>query len=154
MSRIQLKQHSNSMFLTNSDIVNKLNLVYANNIKRTNNLSLPDKEDILIKLHNRDIILFHYLSTSEIGSDDDGVPQINLNLRKFFVYPFGDKFWVDDASFQVLADNGYIIPQDICNEIITNRYNKFTQLKLNKKSVDFTEFSVFLNQLYENKFAD
>ena len=142
------------MFLTNSDIVNKLNLVYANNIKRTNNLSLPDKEDILIKLHNRDIILFHYLSTSEIGSDDDGVPQINLNLRKFFVYPFGDKFWVDDASFQVLADNGYIIPQDICNEIITNRYNKFTQLKLNKKSVDFTEFSVFLNQLYENKFAD
>jgi len=142
------------MFLTNSDIVNKLNLVYANNIKRTNNLSLPDKEDILIKLHNRDIILFHYLSTSEIGSDDDGVPQINLNLRKFFVYPFGDKFWVDDASFQVLADNGYIIPQDICNEIITNRYNKFTQLKLDKKSVDFTEFSVFLNQLYENKFAD
>jgi len=142
------------MFLTNSDIVNKLNLVYANNIKRTNNLSLPDKEDILIKLHNRDIILFHYLSTSEIGSDDDGVPQINLNLRKFFAYPFGDKFWVDDASFQVLADNGYIIPQDICNEIITNRYNKFTQLKLNKKSVDFTEFSVFLNQLYENKFAD
>jgi len=142
------------MFLTNSDIVNKLNLVYANNIKRSNNLSLPDKEDILIKLHNRDIILFHYLSTSEIGSDDDGVPQINLNLRKFFVYPFGDKFWVDDASFQVLADNGYIIPQDICNEIITNRYNKFTQLKLNKKSVDFTEFSVFLNQLYENKFAD
>jgi len=142
------------MFLTNSDIVNKLNLVYANNIKRSNHLSLPDKEDILIKLHNRDIILFHYLSTSEIGSDDDGVPQINLNLRKFFVYPFGDKFWVDDASFQVLADNGYIIPQDICNEIITNRYNKFTQLKLNKKSVDFTEFSVFLNQLYENKFAD
>jgi len=142
------------MFLTNSDIVNKLNLVYANNIKRSNNLSLPDKEDILIKLHNRDIILFHYLSTSEIGSDDDGVPQINLNLRKFFVYPFGDKFWVDDASFQVLADNGYIIPQDICNEIITNRYNKFTQLKLDKKSVDFTEFSVFLNQLYENKFAD
>jgi hypothetical protein len=142
------------MFLTNSDIVNKLNLVYANNIKRTNNLSLPDKEDILIKLHNRDIILFHYLSTSEIGSDDDGVPQINLNLRKFFAYPFGDKFWVDDASFQVLADNGYIIPQDICNEIITNRYNKFTQLKLDKKSVDFTEFSVFLNQLYENKFAD
>ena len=70
------------------------------------------------------------------------------------MYPFGDKFWVDDASFQVLADNGYIIPQDICNEIITNRYNKFTQLKLNKKSVDFTEFSVFLNQLYENKFAD
>ena len=142
------------MFLTNSDIVNKLNLVYANNIKRTNNLSLPDKEDILIKLHNRDIILFHYLSTSEIGSDDDGVPQINLNLRKFFVYPFGDKFWVDDASFQVLADNGYIIPQDICNEIITNRYNKYTQLKLDKKSTDFTEFSVFLNQLYENKFAD
>ena len=152
MSRIGID--SNSMFLTNSDIVNKLNLVYANNIKRTNNLSLPDKEDILIKLHNRDIILFHYLSTSEIGSDDDGVPQINLNLRKFFVYPFGDKFWVDDASFQVLADNGYIIPQDICNEIITNRYNKFTQLKLDKKSVDFTEFSVFLNQLYENKFAD
>jgi len=142
------------MFLTNSDIVNKLNLVYANNIKRTNNLSLPDKEDILIKLHNRDIILFHYLSTSEIGSDDDGVPQINLNLRKFFVYPFGDKFWVDDTPFQVLADNGYIMPQDICNEIITNRYNKYTQLKLDKKSVDFTEFSVFLNQLYENKFAD
>ena len=147
------------MFITNEDIINRLNLVYSKDYdsNHSGRLTLPNKEDILDKLRNREIILFFYLRTNEVKLDSDGMPQLNLYLRKFFAYPFGDKFWVDDPAFQVLADQNHIISQDICNKIIDERYEKYTHLKL-KDNQDMAEmlldFTGFLNRLYEDKFAD
>ena len=82
-------------------------------------------------MRNHETILVYYLTatiTSELPPKDDSIPEVNVNLEKFFVYPFGDKLWVDDAAFQLLSDNNYLIPQDICNEVIDARFENYKKI--------------------------
>ena len=81
------------MFLTDKQVIDKLNTIYSNNIVRGQNgaLELPSKDDLLVKLRNHETILVYYLTatiTSELLPKDDSMPEVNVNLEKFFVYPF------------------------------------------------------------------
>lgn len=147
------------MFLTDKLVIDKLNTIYSNNIVRGQNgaLELPSKDDLLVKLRNHETILVYYLTatiTSELPPKDDSIPEVNVNLEKFFVYPFGDKLWVDDAALQLLSDNNYLIPQDICNEVIDARFENYKKIKVEKDDLNnLSDFCNHLNKLYTKQFV-
>ena len=66
----------------------------------------------------------------------------------------GDKLWVDDAAFQLLSDNNYLIPQDVCNEVIDARFENYKKIKVEKDDLNnLSDFCNHLNKLYTKQFV-
>lgn len=133
------------MFYTNKQVVDRLNLIYGGHITRGGSqFNLPDKESMLDKLKNREVIMFFYLTQqiTPASSTEDAIPEVSLTLVSFFVHPYGDKLWSDDQSLKYLTMAEYAIPQDVCTNIMNVRFAEFT--KIIPKTIE--EFAEYLNK--------
>ena len=60
--------------------------------------------------------------------EPDGIPEISVTLLCFFMCPFGSILWSDDKSLKLLTTGNFTIPQDTCDNIINDRYNKHLKM--------------------------
>lgn len=133
------------MFYTNKQVVDKLNLIYGGHITRGGSqFNLPDKELMLDKLKNREVVMFFYLTQqiTPASSTADNIPEVSLVLESFFIHPYGDKLWSNDQSLKYLTMAEYAIPQDVCTNIMNVRFAEFT--KVIPKTIE--EFAEHLNK--------
>jgi hypothetical protein len=133
------------MFYTNKQVVDKLNLIYGGHIARGGSqFNLPDKELMLDKLKNREVVIFFYLTQqiTPASSTADNIPEVSLVLESFFIHPYGDKLWSNDQSLKYLTMAEYAIPQDVCTNIMNVRFTEFT--KIIPKTIE--EFAEHLNK--------
>lgn len=133
------------MFYTNKQVVDKLNLIYGGHITRGGSqFNLPDKELMLDKLKNREVVMFFYLTQqiTPASSTADNIPEVSLVLESFFIHPYGDKLWSNDQSLKYLTMAEYTIPQDVCTNIMNVRFAEFT--KIIPKTIE--EFAEHLNK--------
>jgi hypothetical protein len=133
------------MFYTNKQVVDKLNLIYGGHITRGGSqFNLPDKELMLDKLKNREVVMFFYLTQqiTPASSTADNIPEVSLVLESFFIHPYGDKLWSNDQSLKYLTMAEYAIPQDVCTNIMNVRFTEFT--KIIPKTIE--EFAEHLNK--------
>lgn len=145
------------MFLDNKKVIGILNEIYSNISSRGANSQfiLPDKEIILDKLNKREVVLFYYLKSMSGGTDYDGMPQVNMVLETFHIYPFGKKLWSTDPILRMLGFSNYLIEQDVCDKIIDGEYNKYIQNNIgtNYEKKDWDSFVIFLNEVRLVKLA-
>jgi len=129
------------MFYTNKQIADKLNSIYGGYIARGGSqFNLPDKDVMLDKLKNREVIMFFYLTQqiTTASSTKDGIPEISLTLESFFVHPYGDKLWSNDQSLKFLTMTDYELPQDVCTNIIDIKFADYTKI-ISKTIEEFVE---------------
>lgn len=114
------------MFYTNKQVAEQINEIYNSDSNRSSNnnaLKLPEKYEMLDKLNSRQPIMLYYLKNSVTpAKEQDEIPEINVTLLSFFMYPFGSRLWSDDKSLKILSTDNFIVPQDMCDELINVRY--------------------------------
>jgi hypothetical protein len=151
------------MFYTNKEVAEQINSIY---IRNNRGLNLPNKEDVIIKLNQRQAFSLMYMSAEEdpetatdfevthLPNNDFVVKQFVMVLKVLSFYPFGRRIWTDDVSMKLISESGLTIGDaDMFNHIIEPKYAEYIKSlsieDIKKKDMDFEQS--FVNRLNMRK---
>jgi hypothetical protein len=133
------------MLYTKQQAADKINDIYVltNTPLHGQGVNLPQLDNVLDRLNNRQVITLAYMVTESLGAvkdfnveptgfgDDfkiEPIREISLKLKMLILIPIGNA-WTDDITMRLLALSGMNYDQSFFDHILESRYENFKMVR-------------------------